>query len=153
LRGALGVAAKEGLPRYEVLQPEYNLYNRGKYEGDLRQLCIEEGLGVIPYFGLASGFLTGKYRSKADLGKSVRGQRIEKYLDARGMRILGALDAVAIAHDAQPAEVALAWLIARAGVTAPIASATTLEQLESLIQATRLSLTEADIGLLNAAGA
>jgi aryl-alcohol dehydrogenase-like predicted oxidoreductase len=153
LREALDVAAAKGLPRYEVLQPEYNLYSRAKYEGALRELCIEESLGVIPYFGLASGFLTGKYRSKADLGKSVRGQRIEKYLDARGMRILGALDAVAIAHDAQPAEVALAWLIAREGVTAPIASATTLEQLESLIQATRLSLTETDIGLLNAAGA
>jgi aryl-alcohol dehydrogenase-like predicted oxidoreductase len=153
LREALDVAAAKGLPRYEVLEPEYNLYARGKYEGALRDLCIAEGLGVIPYFGLASGFLTGKYRSKADLGKSVRGQRIEKYLDARGMRILGALDAVAIAHDAQPAEVALAWLIAREGVTAPIASATTLEQLESLIQATRLSLTETDIGLLNAAGA
>jgi aryl-alcohol dehydrogenase-like predicted oxidoreductase len=153
LREGLDVAATKGLPRYEVLQPEYNLLSRAKYEGALRELCIEEGLGVIPYFGLASGFLTGKYRSKADLGKSVRGQRIEKYLDARGMRVLGALDAVAIAHDAQPAEVALAWLMAREGVTAPIASATTLEQLESLIQATRLSLTEADIGLLNAAGA
>jgi len=153
LREALDVAAAKGLPRYEVLEPEYNLYARGKYEGALRDLCIAEGLGVIPYFGLASGFLTGKYRSKADLGKSVRGQRIEKYLDARGMRILGALDAVAIAHDAQPAEVALAWLIAREGVTAPIASATTLEQLESLIRATQLALTEADIGLLDAAGA
>jgi len=153
LREALDVAAAKGLPRYEVLEPEYNLYARGKYEGALRDLCIAEGVGVIPYFGLASGFLTGKYRSKADLGKSVRGQRIEKYLDARGMRILGALDAVAIAHDAQPAEVALAWLIAREGVTAPIASATTLEQLESLIRATQLALTEADIGLLDAAGA
>jgi len=153
LREALDVAAAKGLRRYEVLEPEYNLYARGKYEGALRDLCIAEGLGVIPYFGLASGFLTGKYRSKADLGKSVRGQRIEKYLDARGMRILGALDAVAIAHDAQPAEVALAWLIARKGVTAPIASATTLEQLESLIRATQLALTEADIGLLDAAGA
>ena len=153
LREALDVAAAKGLRRYEVLEPEYNLYVRGKYEGALRDLCIAEGLGVIPYFGLASGFLTGKYRSKADLGKSVRGQRIEKYLDARGMRILGALDAVAIAHDAQPAEVALAWLIAREGVTAPIASATTLEQLESLIRATQLALTEADIGLLDAAGA
>ena len=153
LREALDVAAAKGLRRYEVLEPEYNLYARGKYEGALRDLCIAEGLGVIPYFGLASGFLTGKYRSKADLGKSVRGQRIEKYLDARGMRILGALDAVAIAHEAQPAEVALAWLMARSGVTAPIASATTLEQLESLIRATQLALTEADIGLLDAAGA
>jgi aryl-alcohol dehydrogenase-like predicted oxidoreductase len=153
LRAALVVAAKEGLPRYEVLEPEYNLYTREKYEGDLRQLCIEEGLGVIPYFGLAAGFLTGKYRSAADFGKSVRGKRMEKYLDARGLRILGALDAVAIAHDAEPAEVALAWLIARPGVTAPIASATSLEQLESLIRATELKLTDADLHLLAAASA
>jgi aryl-alcohol dehydrogenase-like predicted oxidoreductase len=153
LRDALAVAAGKRLPRYEVLQPEYNLLNRASYEGALRDLCIAEGLGVIPYFGLASGFLTGKYRSTDDLGKSPRGQRLAKYLDSRGMRVLAALDRVAAARGAQPAEVALAWLIARDGVTAPIASATTLEQLDSLIRATTLSLTRAEIEMLDAAGA
>ena len=153
LREALAVAAEQGLPRYEVLQPEYNLVNRGSYEGALRDLCLAEGLGVITYYSLASGFLSGKYRSQDDLGKSVRGQRAGKYLDERGLRILGALDTVAAAHQAQPAEVALAWLIAREGVTAPIASATTLEQIDSLIRAVRLSLSAADIELLNTASA
>jgi aryl-alcohol dehydrogenase-like predicted oxidoreductase len=152
LREALAVAARKNLPRYEVLQPEYNLLNRASYEGALRDLCTAEGLGVIPYFGLASGFLTGKYRSKDDLGKSPRGQRLAKYLDERGLRVLAALDTVAGAQGAKPAEVALAWLIARDGVTAPIASATTLEQLDSLIRATQLALSRAEIQSLDAAG-
>lgn len=153
LKEALTVATGKDLPRYAVLQPEYNLLNRARFEGALRDLCLAEGLGVIPYFGLASGFLTGKYRSKDDLGKSPRGERLAKYLDGRGMRILAALDTVAAAHDAQPAEVALAWLMMRDGVTAPIASATTLEQLESLIRSTKLTLAPVEVALLDAAGA
>src|SRR5690606_26719449 len=141
------------LPRYEVLQPEYNLYDRAGYEGELRDLCLSEGLGVIPYFALASGFLTGKYRSPEDASKSPRGDRIVgKYLDDRGLRILRALDDVAKRHDAKPAEVAIAWLIAREGVTAPIASATSLPQLESLVRATQLSLTMDDVEALTRAG-
>lgn len=153
LREALKVAANAGLPRYEVLQPEYNLYDRAGYEGELRDLAVAEQLGVITYYSLASGFLTGKYRGKEDLGKSVRGAGVEKYLDARGLRILDALDTVAKAHGAQPAEVALAWLIAREGVTAPIASASSIKQMDSLIGAVRLTLTAADIALLNDASA
>jgi aryl-alcohol dehydrogenase-like predicted oxidoreductase len=153
VRQALDAATAAGLPRYEVLQPEYNLYNRASFEGPMRDLAISEGLGVITYYSLASGFLSGKYRSKDDLGKSVRGGNIGKYLDARGARILQALDEVAKAHGAQPAEVALAWLIAREGVTAPIASATNLAQVESLIRATQLRLTAQDMELLNTASA
>lgn len=152
LREALGASAAKDLPRYEVLQPEYNLYDRGRFDGDLRELCIDEGIGVITYFSLASGFLTGKYRSRDDLSKSVRGSRVEKYLDDKGMRILAALDSVAEAHGAAPAEVALAWLIARDGVTAPIASATSVEQVESLIRATQLRLDPAELALLTEAG-
>jgi len=153
LREALETAASEGLPRYEVLQPEYNLYDRAGYEGELRDLCLSEGLGVIPYFALASGFLTGKYRSPEDASKSPRGDRIVgKYLDDRGLRILRALDDVAKRHDAKPAEVAIAWLIGREGVTAPIASATSLPQLESLVRATQLSLTMDDVEALTRAG-
>jgi aryl-alcohol dehydrogenase-like predicted oxidoreductase len=140
LRAALGAAAAKKLPRYEVEQPEYNLCERRKFEGPLRELCIAEGLGVIVYYSLASGFLSGKYRSKADL-KGARAGGVEKYMNERGLRILDALDAIAKAHRAKPAEVALAWLIARDGVTAPIASATTVEQVDSLLRATGLELT------------
>lgn len=148
---ALQVAMDAGLPRYQVLQPEYNLYDRTSYEGALMDLAIAEGLGVITYYSLASGFLTGKYRSKADLGQSPRGASIGAYLNARGMRIIAALDEVASACHATPAEVALAWLIARKGVTAPIASATHLDQLESLIRATQLKLPSEAISRLNQA--
>lgn len=151
LREALDTSANRGLARYEVLQPEYNLYDRGSYDGPLRELCMAEGLGVIPYYSLASGFLSGKYRSADDLGKSVRGQRIARYLDERGLRILAALDSVAAERGAQPAEVALAWLMAREGVTAPIASATSIEQLDSLVRATRLRLSADDIAALDTA--
>jgi len=153
LAEALQVAAKEGLPRYEVLQPEYNLYDRASYDGELRDLAMAEGLGVITYYSLASGFLSGKYHSAADLNKSPRGGGIEAYLDERGLRILAALDEIADQHAAVPAEVAIAWLIAREGVTAPIASATRLDQLESLIRSTQLSLSEADIARLDHASA
>jgi aryl-alcohol dehydrogenase-like predicted oxidoreductase len=112
LEESLDASARLGLPRYESLQPEYNLYDRSGYEGELERLCREEGIGVITYFSLASGFLTGKYRVEADLAKSPRGQGIKKYLDARGQRILSALDAAAARHGATPAQVALAWLMA-----------------------------------------
>src|SRR4051795_12988423 len=140
LQEALDVSARMGLPLYESLQPEYNLYDRAGYEMALEPLCVEQGLGVTPYYGLASGFLTGKYRSEADFGQSARGQRMGKYLNERGRRILAALDAVAAERGATPAQVALAWLMARPSVTAPIASATSVAQLQDLIAATHLRL-------------
>jgi len=151
LRAALDVARLRDLPRYEVLQPEYNLYDRASYDGPLRDLCMAERLGVITYFSLAKGFLSGKYRGKADLGKSARGEDVGAYLNKRGMRILAALDAVAARHSARPAEVALAWVIARPGVTAPIASATTPEQMASLVRSASLVLTATDIEELDKA--
>jgi aryl-alcohol dehydrogenase-like predicted oxidoreductase len=151
LREALDTSAAKKLPRYEVEQPEYNLYERGRFEGPLRDLCIAEGLAVIVYYSLASGFLSGKYRSKADLKGRARAGGVEKYMNPRGFRILDALDAVAKGHGAKPAEVALAWLIAREGVTAPIASATTVEQVDSLVRAAQLELSPGDLDSLNAA--
>jgi aryl-alcohol dehydrogenase-like predicted oxidoreductase len=148
LGDALRISDEKGLPRYATLQPAYNLYDRASYDGPLRDLAIREGLGVIPYYGLASGFLSGKYRSRDDLSKSARGASVEKYLDARGMRILAALDEVGGRRSAQPAEVALAWLMQREGVTAPIASATSREQLASLVHAAELRLTAEDVAAL-----
>ncbi|MEQ5840299.1 aldo/keto reductase [Paraburkholderia acidicola] len=153
VKEALDVARADGLPRYQLLQPEYNLYDRGPYEQDLEPVATAENLGVVPYYSLASGFLSGKYRSRADLAKSARGSRVEPYLDERGLRILAALDEVAGRHDVTPATVALAWLIARPSVTAPIASATSLEQLKSLVAAVHLALTDDDISTLNDASA
>ena len=151
LSTALQIAKDTGLPPYQVLQPEYNLYDRASYDGALRNLCIAQGLGVVTYFSLASGFLTGKYRSKADLIKSQRGEDNEKYLTKRGMNILKVLDEVSNRHGAKPAEVALAWLMAREGVTAPIASATSVAHVVSFAKAARLTLREADINELNKA--
>jgi aryl-alcohol dehydrogenase-like predicted oxidoreductase len=153
LEAALRVADAHGLPRYQTLQPKYNLFDRDSYEGPLRDLAIREGLGVITYYGLASGFLTGKYRSRNDLSKSARGGGVAKYLNDRGFRILAALDEVAGRHSAQPAEVALAWLMQREGVTAPIASATSREQLASLLHAAELGLSPEDVATLDAASA
>ncbi|MBL8576321.1 MAG: aldo/keto reductase [Mesorhizobium sp.] len=153
LEASLRVASQRKLPRYEVLQPEYNLYDRSSFDGALRDLCIREEIGVITYFSLAKGFLSGKYRSEADLGKSPRGQGVAAYLDARGHRILAALDAASARHEATPAEVALAWVIARPGVTAPIASATSIAQTDSLIRAASLKLTTEDIAELDKASA
>ncbi|MFA6156614.1 aldo/keto reductase [Mesorhizobium sp.] len=153
LRAALDVASLRGLPRYEVLQPEYNLYDRSSFDGPLRDLCVAEDIGVITYFSLAKGFLSGKYRSEADLGQSPRGGGIKDYLNARGKRILAALDAVSARHSAKPAEVAIAWVIARPGVTAPIASATKPEQMDSLIKAVSLKLSADDIAELDRASA
>lgn len=151
LREALETSARLGLPRYESLQPHYNLAERMRYEAALEAVCQEEGLGVIPYFSLAAGFLTGKYRSEADLGQSPRGQGVAKYLDERGLGILAALDAVAARHGATPARVALAWMMARPGITAPIASATKPEQLEELLAATALRLDQEDMERLDRA--
>ncbi|MBI0434509.1 aldo/keto reductase [Roseomonas sp. KE0001] len=153
LAEALATARDKGLPRYETLQPQYNLYDREGFDGPLRDLALREGLGVITYYSLASGFLSGKYRSEADLGQSQRGQGITKYLNPRGLAILAALDEVAERHGARPAEVALAWLIAREGVTAPIASATSRTQLESLVRAVSLTLRPEDIARLDQASA
>ena len=153
LEAALATSKAKGLPRYEVLQPEYNLADRHEFEGGLADLCEREQIGVITYFSLAKGFLSGKYRSEADLAKSARGGAVKDYLNPRGFRILDALDAVAARHKAKPAEVALAWIMARPGVTAPIASATSIEQVDSLVRATGLSLTSADMDALNAASA
>ncbi len=152
LAEALAVSAEHGLPRYEVVQPEYNLVARRNYEKDIEPIVRREKLGVVCYYALASGFLTGKYRSEADLGKSAaRGGSVQKYLNARGLRVLTALDSIAAAHRATPAQVALAWLIARPSITAPIASATSAEQVRDIAAATRLSLTKEEIAELDAA--
>jgi aryl-alcohol dehydrogenase-like predicted oxidoreductase len=154
LAQALEVSRKSALPRYEVLQPHYNLYARSDYESELEPLCLKEQLGVITYFALASGFLSGKYRTAADAAKSARGKGIvEKFLNARGFKILAARDDVAKRHRSAPASVALAWQIARPSITAPIASATTVPQLQELLAAARLDLSKPDIEQLNAASA
>jgi aryl-alcohol dehydrogenase-like predicted oxidoreductase len=150
LGAALEASRRDGLPRYETLQPEYNLMERG-FEAELAPLCRKHGLGVIPYFGLASGFLSGKYRSKEDLKQSPRGEDVEQYLNDRGFKVLTALDAIAQRRGAKPAQVAIAWLMAK--VTAPIASATSLKQLGELTAAAKLALDHADIAALDAASA
>jgi aryl-alcohol dehydrogenase-like predicted oxidoreductase len=153
LAEALRTSRERGLPRYETLQPLYNLYDRAPFEAELEALCLKEQVGVISYFSLAKGFLSGKYRSEKDLSKSVRGSGVKDYLNDRGMRILAALDEVTRRHKSTPARVALAWLMARPSVTAPIASATSPEQLTDLIEATRLSLDRNDIDRLDRASA
>ncbi|EEF60782.1 aldo/keto reductase [Pedosphaera parvula] len=153
LSQALQVSKQLNLPRYESLQPLYNLYDRAEFEKDLEPVCLQNHLGVICYYSLASGFLTGKYRSQKDLAKSPRGAKAATYLNDRGLRILKALDEVSQRFNSTPARVALAWLIARPSVTAPIASATSLEQLDDLIAATKLQLDQAAIQLLNQASA
>jgi len=151
LREALDASKAKKLPRYEVEQPEYNLCERKKFEGALQDVCVKAGLGVIVYYSLASGFLSGKYRDKADLAGRARATGAGKYLNDKGMRILDALDKVAKAHNAKQAEVALAWLIAQKGVTAPIASATSVDQVDSLVRAAQLKLAPEEIGTLTAA--
>ncbi len=140
LAQALDTSRTHGLPHYQTLQPLYNLYDRDTFEGDLQRLCAREQLGVITYFSLAAGFLSGKYRAEADFGKSARGPGMKKYLNPRGLGILEALDDVARRHNATPAQIALAWLMSRPGVTAPIASATSLDQLDELLRAATLRL-------------
>ncbi|HEX5957585.1 MAG TPA: aldo/keto reductase [Hyphomicrobiaceae bacterium] len=151
LAEALEVSAEKALPRYESLQPHYNLYERRGFEEALEPLVLKEGIGVIPYYSLAAGFLTGKYRPNGDFTQSPRGERAKAMLNPRGLRILAALDAVAARTHATPAGVALAWLMARPSITAPIASATSLPQLEELIAATRMTLSIDDLKELDAA--
>ncbi len=153
LAEALATSARLGLPRYQTLQPHYNLMDRAVYEAELEPLCRSEGLGVINFYGLAKGFLSGKYRSEADLSKSPRGGGVKGYLNARGQRVLAALDAVAQAHNSTPAQVALAWQIHRPGLTAPIVSATSVAQWAELAGAARLALSATDITTLDSASA
>ena len=152
LGSAIQIARAAGLPAYQVLQPEYNLVSRDRFEGDLQDLCVADDIGVVPYYGLASGFLTGKYRSHDDLGKSVRGGRVGTLLDGPGKPMLAAMDAVAAETGASLAQIALAWLIAQPGVTAPIASATSVEQLRDLLPAMTLTLEPDQRDRLTAAG-
>lgn len=153
LGDALRIAAEAGLPRYETLQPEYNLYDRAGYEAGLEPLIRQQNLGVIAYYALASGFLSGKYRNAADAGKSAaRGAAVvQRYVNPRGLRILAALDSIAAAHAATPAQVALAWLIARPGITAPIVSASAVSQWQELVRATELTLAPEQVATLDIA--
>lgn len=151
LKSALEISEAKGLARYNSEQPLYNLYSRDGFESGLQQVCIDNDVGVIPYYGLASGFLTGKYRTEADLSKSPRGQGVKRMMDARGMRILAALDEVSAARTASQAQVALAWVMAQPGLTGPIASATSLEQLDELMGSARLTLTAEDLATLDKA--
>jgi aryl-alcohol dehydrogenase-like predicted oxidoreductase len=151
LRESLEASEQHGLATYQTLQPLYNLYDREAFEKELEPLCIEYSLGVINYYALASGFLTGKYRSESDLSKSTRGSGNKKYMNDRGFTILQALDKVANEYNTTPASVSIAWLLARPSVTAPIASATSMEQLDALIKATELNLDGPAISMLNEA--
>lgn len=150
LKAALEAGTAEGRASYDVLQPHYNLMTRDQYEGPLEDLCLDHDLGVIPYFALAMGFLTGKYRSPADLDKSPRGRRMKDWFTDRNMALLDAMQATAKAHDATMAQVALAWLMARPSVTAPIASATKMEQLEDIMGAAELRLSAEEVNKLDA---
>jgi aryl-alcohol dehydrogenase-like predicted oxidoreductase len=153
LQQSLDISSRFGFPSYETLQPEYNLYARQTFETDLRPVCERSGLGVLPYFSLAAGFLTGKYRSEKDLAQSPRGAGVKKYLNERGYRVLNVLDQVSREKNATPAQIALAWLIAQPTVVAPLASATNVTQWNELQASVRLSLSAADIALLNDASA
>ena len=153
IKESLGTSAEKGLPSYETLQPHYNLYAREKYESQYEPLALGHGLGVFTYFSLESGFLTGKYKTKEDLKKSPRGGDMDKYFDARGLKILNALDEISKQNDTTPASVALAWLIQRPSVTAPIVSATSLNQLDAIIQAPDLNLNSDAIRFLNGSSA
>jgi aryl-alcohol dehydrogenase-like predicted oxidoreductase len=148
---SLKISTEKGLPRYQSLQPQYSLVERAEFEGPLEDLCLAEKVGVIGYYSLASGFLTGKYRSRADMEGRTRGPRVEKYLNDYGFRVLKALDEVASRYEAKPGQIALAWLIARPSVTAPIASATNLEQLAELIEAAEIDLDAESIQMIDAA--
>ena len=153
LRQALDVAKQNKLPRYATLQPHYNMYERATFEGELQSLCVRENVGVITYFSLAAGFLTGKYRSEADFGKSARGPGMKKFMNPRGTKILDALDEVSTHYSATPAQIALAWLMARPGVTAPIASATNPDQLRDILRSAEIKLDSESIAALDRASA
>jgi aryl-alcohol dehydrogenase-like predicted oxidoreductase len=150
---ALSLARRMGTSRYEVLQNEYHLLERGKLEGELQALCLAENVAALPFYGLASGYLTGKYRSEADYGKSIRGDRMPKYVEGRGPAILSAMDEIAAETGATLAQIALAWVAAQPAVAAPIASARTLDQLEELLGAMALDLSPAQLELLDAVSA
>jgi aryl-alcohol dehydrogenase-like predicted oxidoreductase len=151
LAEALRVADEKGLPRFTVMQPELNLLDRSQYEGPLQQLCIDEGLGVVTYFSIASGYLSGKYRSADDLGKSVRGDRVKPYMAGRGPAVLAVMDRIAGETGASLPQIALAWIARQPGVTAPIASATSLEQLDELLGSLDLVLSDEQLAALSAA--
>ena len=152
LKSAIDLSVSDGLPRFHVLQPEYNLVSRRRYEGELQNLCVEHNIGVAPYYGLASGFLTGKYRSTEDLSRSVRGAGMAELLEGKGAAILAVMDAVAEETGATIAQLALAWLATQEGITAPIASATSVSQLEELVGSWRLELTTDQLARLTNAG-
>jgi aryl-alcohol dehydrogenase-like predicted oxidoreductase len=151
LAESLKISSEKGLPRYQSVQPQYSLVERTEFEGPLEDLCLKEKVGVIGYYSLASGFLTGKYRSKADMEGRIRGARVEKYLNDHGFGIIKALDEVAARYEAKPGQIAIAWLIARPSVTAPIVSATNLEQLAELAEAAQIELDEESIAKIDAA--
>ncbi|WP_404368511.1 aldo/keto reductase [Sphingomonas sp. MMS24-J45] len=153
LKSANDLARTHGLPHYHVLQPEYNLVSRHKFEGELQNYCVEHNIGVVPYYGIASGYLTGKYRSSADFGKSVRGSRMQAFMDGSGPAVLAAMDAVAEETGATLAQIALAWLAAQPAVTAPIASATSVAQVDELLGSMDLALTTEQLERLTVAGA
>ncbi|MBD8734447.1 aldo/keto reductase [Sphingomonas sp. CFBP 13706] len=153
LKSAVDAAKASDLPRYHVLQPEYNLVSRDKFEGELQDYCVTENIGVLPYYGLASGFLTGKYCTPDDLGASVRGGGMRDLLDGKGKAVLEAMDAVVSDTAASHAQVALAWLLAQPGITAPIASATSARQIEDLLPAMTLELSDEHLSALTLAGA
>ena len=152
LSNALTLAEAKGLPRYQTLQNEYNLLNRSAYEGAVQDMVVANQMGAIPYYSLASGFLTGKYRTETDFGQSARGSGMSRFLTPRGLKILAAMDKVAARTHAAHAEIALAWIIAQPGITAPIASATSVKQLESLARGARLVLSAGDLAELTKAG-
>jgi aryl-alcohol dehydrogenase-like predicted oxidoreductase len=151
LRESLDASVEFNLPRYESLQPLYNLYDRAPFENELQSICLEHNIGVINYYALASGFLSGKYRTEEDAGKSVRGAKAMTYMTEKGRRILQALDEVAKSHNTEMASVAIAWLLTRPAITAPIASATNMHQLKSLLDATSLVLSQHEVALLTQA--
>lgn len=151
LGAALRIADEKGLPRFTVMQPELHLLDRTQYEGALQKQCVDEGLGVVTYFSLASGYLSGKYRGTDDLGKSVRGNRVQPYMDGKGPAVLAAMDAIAAETGASLSQIALAWIARQPGVTAPIASATTVGQLDDLLGSMDLELSADHMAALNAA--
>ncbi|GAO77319.1 MULTISPECIES: aldo/keto reductase [unclassified Sphingopyxis] len=151
LAEALRVADEQGLPRFTAMQPELNLLDRAQYEGALQQTCVDEGLGVVTYFSLASGYLSGKYRGADDLGKSARGARAKPYLEGKGPAVLAVMDRIAAETGATLSQIALAWVAAQPGVTAPIASATSVEQLDELMGSLDLRLDDEQLSALSAA--
>ena len=153
LAEALRVADEKGLPRFTAMQPELNLLDRAQYEGALQDLCIAEGIGVVTYFSLASGYLSGKYRGADDLGKSPRGARVQPYMEGRGPAMLAVMEGIAAETGATLSQIALAWIAAQPGVTAPIASATSTAQLDEILASETLVLTDEQLAALTTAGA